>query len=155
MTVLQSGRTIDNDNVLYYLISKYSRQEIIIFYISENLPKEQMPVGYKIPNKLKDILKDSGIVEEDEELEVAYLIDDSKLEGDDDKLFYGSDSSEEKHYITNTGDVIVLPGLKIVERDGTEKYYITYDCYYTLEKGEKPITLTETYGIDEIGNVIR
>ena len=85
---------------------------------------------------------------------VAYLIDDTKVEGYDGSLFYGKNMSEEKHYITNTGDVITLPGLKVVGSDGTITYHISNLYSYTLEEGEKPITLKEKYGLDVNGNII-
>lgn len=151
-TRLYTRYELDDENILTYLVSKYSLDEIMDLYNNDNIPKEKLPVGYKLPDKIKEAIKSSSFKMGEEEPIVAYLIDDSKVPGYDGTPIYNAD--EEKHYITNTGDVIVLPGMKIIEQDGTEKYYFGAYKYYTLDKNEKPITLAETYGIDANGKII-
>lgn len=118
----------------------------------------QLPVGYVIPNVIKDALR---IPTENNDI-VAYLITDQVISGYENKdnlKFYTDEKNKEYHFVTSDGDIFTIPGYPEKQEDGSIKYYITsYGAGYVLNKSlKKPISaddFTELYGIDKDGEEI-
>lgn len=124
-----------NNAQSYYMASKSVNPDE---YINTNIKDYSVPEGYKIP---KAIQKALGVEEEHSEKIVAYLIDDTKIEGYEETshhTFYGNYNGKEKHFVTSNGIVFTLPGIAMKDEIGNVKYYINTNpnSYYTVSEKE-------------------
>ncbi|MBR3280334.1 MAG: hypothetical protein IKI57_00610 [Clostridia bacterium] len=137
-----------NDAQLYYMVANGLRTASG----DCETTNRTMPVGYILPDTLKEIYKVS-----DENEVVAYIIDDKNItgynavgnneNGSAGYEFYGDTNGQEYHFITSNGHVFTLPGFALTVDDGTIQYYISNEkgCYYvvkgnsTLGEGDKNV----------------
>ena len=84
----------------------------------------------------------------------CYPITDSNVKGyKDDHEFYGNNLGDEKHYVTQNGDVFTVPGYPR-EVDGENRMYVTTELYYVTDEGYSDIAdiTTSEPGIGTVVN---
>ncbi len=130
--VLGIHSEVASDSQLYYMTAngiKSTNDDVEVY-------NRMLPVGYVLPDTLKDIYRVSN------NDVVAYIIDDknitgygtvpNNLDGSAGYEFYGDENGDEYHFVTSDGHAFTLPGFALPLEDGTIQYYISNEkgAYY-------------------------
>ncbi|MBO5143417.1 MAG: hypothetical protein J6C46_10610 [Clostridia bacterium] len=130
-----------NEAQKYYMIANGFKN--ISETESGDFLNKSIPVGYDIPNIIKESLDIKGKKEV-----VAYLITDNKITGYENNKkveFYGNQNGIEAHFITSEGTVFTIPGFEEKQEDGSSKFYITAqgNYYIVTDNFEKNESITK------------